>query len=749
MSDKKYTFRSLITQNQIDELSAIYDDYLFAVRQYESMLQKAPVINLAVYQMERLYNDQKPDFPWKIEFLEADEKSEYEDFLQEKIHNNTGHAYISLQHTNPSEDSSQPINYIPPAYMHDTMDMKLPAAVERYTIVYPKEGKIGKTDFFIDGWFKAKYIRQDSKEAPIYESFSDEKIKTEFRILVNLIESARRNKDRLEAKFKGFAYNVFADESIAPFENNILEILSSFAEKTQAICKDIYGQNDRISALKSAERDGFILSADVFVDYSNIRNLMRHQWDTMDELGYFRLEASEKNSVVRAEYLESYRKLCDKTPVQRMKSYVSVLPQLQHIMRQIRPKIFIRDLDESNNKFAAKLKEYSRQSPEDEIVVELNYPLESDKYKSLNKNLHKILPQIQVKDEYKSGDGFEYMEEDYQRRSWFLHAYHSLECKMMAYCMSRGKNLNNKAAWDYFTQRGIISQAESKKWKAYSKLRNILSHNHYTPALRQKLRNIENIYEKDLNSLETKLIKMYPNMRWVKKGVYEYVHQDGLRVVLDINNRQVILNPQAKIIPDLKQKGKIDIPQEKRKKDEKNIETFDNGAEVLLSGNKIIEFKTPEGVKINFEKRRINWSVDVQLLANAENFNVLQTSNYKLFTDKRLHISRFLEKNREQPIRSGDVCIMEYKHRAVVGRDRSLKEFTYKDAQNNLIKSSFGKINDNVFMAFSDGTRIIFQENGLCVVRGDKILSYENRREFIETYGKSSITFTPKSNSGR
>ena len=744
MAEQKNKYQLILSPRQINQLTAIYEDYMYSVRQYERSLQMSSVDLLASFRMEQLYHETKPNFPWRWEFLNRQEKQEFQNMVNDDLSQEYKNSYISLQHTNPIDDNNAPIQAIPDGYNIFVIDKQLPSPVERYIIAYPKDANIGDTEFFIDKLYKATYCQKENADMSVAEFFSNPKNQTELHILINLINQCREQNYQVKDKYQRMVTNLYAAETTVHWENTILELLSSFAEKTQEVCRTLYGS----AALQRAEQDNFIPSANDFRDYVHIRHLMRHQWDTLDELGYFR--TSSKNAEKRTEYMLSYLNLCSGTIIQRQKAYINALHQMQHVIAHIAPERMIREQSESKNQFIKRLKAYRQKHPEEELIVELNYPLESDKYKALHKDLQKVFPQIKITEEFLSNqEAFNRMEEDYSRRSWFLSAYHDLECRMMTYCLTRGEDLKNKDAWDYFRNHDLISPQETLLWHEYTDLRNMLSHNFYSPSLRQKLRSVEEEYIRHQNAVENKLLELAPESKRLGHGVYLMTHQDGLCVTIDYINRKISHSIKCPEMQQIKCKGKIDLTDPKfasRNKKLPATETYPNGLEINSAGDKIVSIKLPNKTGINIEKQRIIWSADAQLHTNADNFNLLQVGNYKLITNKDFRVTSFLESNHGRPIHSGDICLMSGKHRAFIGDLEYLKEFHYKNSDGNLVKAQFKQLDNGTQILLSDGTKISLQGADLAITHKGKVLTYDNRHEFAATYENTPTTQQPTIN---
>ncbi len=735
MTKQIKTYQMLLTPKQKEELTAIYEDYLYMARQYEKLLQQVSVDKLAEFHMSQLYNEKnQPEFPWKWNFLDFQEKKEFKNLENDDTPKNLKHSYISLMHTNPAEDESKAMSFAPEGYAVYTMDKHLPSAVERYLVLYPEDAVIGQTEFLIDGVYKAEYAKKENADQPISEFFEDPKHRSEFRAMINLINKCRKNRYEQEYQRLRQVIHFYAAEVTEPWEHTILEIIGSFAEKLQNVCRNIYKTKD--DAFERAEQDGLISSAANFRDYVNIRHLIRHQWDTMDDLGTF--QTSSKNAKKRSEFVQSYLRLCDKTIVQRQKAYIEVLHQMQQVIGRIIPERIIRAQSESNSKFVARLKEYHRQNPDKDVTLELNYPLLESKFNSLQKIVHKVFPTAQIaENSFDLKKEFNNWEIDYARRSWFLHSYNALECKLMTYCVTRGEDLRSSGAWHYCCDHNLISKEEHSIWHDYKDFRNALSHNYYSPTLRQKLCDMEEQYCQHLNALETKLYEAAPTCKKLRPCVYQMIHKDGLCVTIDYKNRQFLHGMKNTNEFQFKEKGKIELPPEKRvtavKSGPKN-ETYPNGVTYTLSGNQITSFKMPNGTTFVLEKQRIVWAPNVQFHTNAEHFNVLQTANYKLMTDKDSRVTGFFEKNRKQRVRGGDMCLLEYKHRAYIDTIGRLKEFNFKKADGQIVKTMFKQTKTGSSVLFADGTCIAWHGKDVEISHNGKVLNYDTRQEFAASY---------------
>ena len=136
------------------------------------------------------------------------------------------------------------------------------------------------------------------------------------------------------------------------------------------------------------------------------------------------------------------------------------------------------------------------------------------------------------------------------------------------------------------------------------------------------------------------------------------------------------------------------------------------------------------------------------LHTNADSFNVLQTANNKIITDKNFRVTVYWEKNYRRPLGAGDVCMMDYRHRASVDSIGRLREFNFKNDKGEIIKTGFRQAKTGAEMLFADGTRITWQGQSMVLEHSGKKLTYENRQEFAASYISTSGGLPPLNKSG-
>ena len=732
-----------ISSQDIDELKAIYEDYLYMVRQHELVFQRETIDELAFRIVQDLYPECKTPsqfvIPWYTEKLNKEEKQEYEDYVRNNIKGDGRKTYISIQHIRPEENSSNsryPVFTIKP-YHNLSRTLQLPSLIEQYTVSYPNGATVGNTEFYIDGRYKARYMGTKIKDMPISDCINDQKLANEITIMLNIGECFRHNGYKNDKKFERMAVNVYAAELLNTNENNLLEILGIFAEKVRKLCHARYHEEESGNDIKRAQADGFLNLPDNFQDYLNIRNLMRHQWDTLDDLDDFSIEKSQENRRVRAKRIRSYLKFCDKSLYQRMVYGIKVLHQMQQIISSVDSTRLVRDISESNSKFVRRVKAACRQNPDKQIEVEMNYPLDSEKYEALNNILHKskIFPNIKIIDNVTDMNNKFDLMEDYSNRSLFLRNFHDISCYAMGCCQRHGVDKDVRGAWNYLRDISLITPEECQKWQKYTDFRNDLAHRYFDEDLRNQLKNtdVNGAYFQDAVSLAKKMYECSPDVVKVDENVFKYKHIDGKVTTLDYVSHD---RKTAKQQDKTKQKSKANIKPQK--------EPYDSGIEFKIDDGKIIGIKFSNNVYVNILNRSIIFG-RARWYASAKDFNALQAENTTIRTDKELKVTSIFEGNKEVSFNCGDNLFLDEHHNILLGADGQINEFDFKDADDKVIRTKFNHQADKEqsSISFADGTDILFSATDVTIVHNGKVLNFDNRKEFAMTYGTSPTSFRP------
>ncbi|MEE6206857.1 MAG: hypothetical protein VZR95_02240, partial [Alphaproteobacteria bacterium] len=210
MAENAEEIYSSFSPQQIKELTAIYDDYLYITRLHEQLLQQSSLEYLAYDVLEHMY----PENPtWEIEKMTPDETREFADFLENNGADNSDKAYITLQHIKPEENSWKPPVFAIHPYMNRRVNMPLPSQLERYTLTYPQQGNVGDIEFYIDGRYKVRYTDEKIKNTPINEYINSPQMSDELGIMVNMSESFSQNERELnEDKLMRLSLRVYAAE---------------------------------------------------------------------------------------------------------------------------------------------------------------------------------------------------------------------------------------------------------------------------------------------------------------------------------------------------------------------------------------------------------------------------------------------------------------------------------------------------------------------------------------------------------
>lgn len=712
-----------ITTSQVDELLAIYEDYLFIAREHERLLKLCSKEELALGQMEAM-NPGAKDLGWQIVPLTPQEQQEYKDCINNDICNDSKKVFVILDHIKPEENSPFSKFFAIPPQTITSINMMMPSSIERCSFVFNKDEVLGGTEFFIDGLYKAIYTDTKNEDMPIKNFVYDNDTIENLCVIMNVADKFFKNGCVTDDKFEKMSVDVYAEAKIEVNENTILELLGAFAEKLQIICRDIYKPSKKEDELKKAQEDGLIHSYRDFYDYVNIRNLIRHQWDSLDDLVCFNMKQAEENKRTRQRNVKSYLKVFGQSSVQRAKSYIEILHQMQNVIYKIAPNRIIRNPLETNNKFFKRVKEISQQNPEMPLSVELNYALTDYKHEALNKNLNKILPWVNVIDDFSNRLAKQDNIDGYYTRSCFLQNFLTVECMVMRHCNLRGcefedteKHRKNNQAWQYLRNTGILSHEESNKWQKYSALRNLLSHNYFDDKLRIQLQNQFDDFLNDVQKISDKFIEIGPDVRKTGDNIYEFAHIDGLGIELDIKNHKVL--------------RKFRTTQQKETPQEFHFD----GTEIKLFGDKIIGVKFSNGININLKQPHINLFDCVKLYKTDNLLYVLQTDKSKMFIDNNLRVVKYTEKNRNQPFYPGDNLLIDYRHSVLLDSGCRIKEIKIKDIKNNILRTTFGHTKEGgILISLPYEISVVQSSTGTSVMHNGMTLDVNNCQEFIKAY---------------
>lgn len=757
---KKYTSEKYasVHQGKISDLMAIYDDYLYMFREHEQYLWLTSVDELAEAQKNQMYSEGY-HFPWKITKLNEAEKQEFADFTANNIRGSGQRSYVNLQHIKKEENNGKRPVFVIPPYTNTTIGMELPSKIERYTISYPKDVTVGETEFYVDGRYKVVYTGGKEKNKRLADCINDQNLLTEITLMLNIGEAFRHNGYVDDDKFEQMVTEAYADEMLLTNENNMLEMIGSFADKAKDICNDMYEdksnakdkKNSSRKNVRTAQANGFMNLPANFQDYINIRDFMRHQWDTLDELEAYMPKQRSDSKKLRATRLNSYLKFGGKSYFQRMRAYEIVLHQMQQIIAEINPNRIIRNENESYDEFIERVKSAHHRNPGRHLEAEANYMLLHDEYIGLENDIHAISPDIRiVEDVCESDHKFERMfkrMEDYKKRSMFLETFHTIECYALGHCIRHGKNCTEKGdnlttpdVWDYLRETGVITPEECTRWQDYTKLRRQLSHSYFNGYLKSRLYEKKADFFQDLHALEKKLYDIGPYVTKKEEGVYQYTHADGKVVVLDHNNHTILSvtdAPQHQVIH--KESAKIETTE--YQPDRKPYrEVYRNGIEFKIDNEEISGVRLPNDTFINIARQSIDFGDRTRWYANSQYFNALQTPRSTVRTDKELKVTGYFEGSRNFDVQNRHNLLIDNRHRLLLDGNCRIKEFDFMNAADKIVKTEFDHIAEGKDMlSFADGTKVVFSGKDVIVAHGGKVLNYDNRKEFVKTYDGTSM----------
>lgn len=693
----------VLNPRQIGELTAIYDDFLYIVRGHQGVFHTNSAFDLANRQMASMNMNR-----WFFESMEDKESKDFHKFIKYNDIKDATKSYIILKHVKSENDRFFQKRFVVPPYEMSTMNMQMPSALERCSIMYPKDGKLGNTVFYVDGLYKLTVNDDSLKDMPISDLFLNPDVFNELYLMINEAEQLFSSND----VSPDAVFDIYADELVAVNENIILELIGVFAERLIAICRDIYGVSENADATTLAEQEGMIQSADAFKEYMNIRNFMRHQWDTLDEFGYFSAEKASFIKNRRAERVESYLKLCDQSRIERMKSYIAILHQVQYVINQINPDRIIRYDTETNSEFIDRLAAANEINPK--FQVELNLVQDSKRYEALDRRIHKLFPKMRVVDYFGNRPEYQSKIDEYKIRSYYLQTFQSVECMIMRHCQMRGYDMENRDAWKYANEIGLLTGQELARWQDYSGLRNYLSHYHFGKNARLRLQQCIAQYEKDVRALANHMIEFGPDVRCVKRDNYEYTHDDGLNVVLDYDKHTVesrrFLNPPIH-------------------------ERYIGGVEYNMSNREIIDVKLPNGIMVDLNTGTIYFDDKT-----AWNFHTLQTTTSKITTGKRLNLVEYTENDAPVQYHRNESMMVDHRYNLKIDSLYRIQEFKYKNANGKFIRAKFVYDDTGCMVVFPDKTIVYQSGPRIKIYHGDPAqfggttLTRDNRREFARTY---------------
>ena len=676
--------------------------------------------------------------PWKFRYADRDEIDEYKNFVKGAEDVKSKYTYMSLVHTKEENDVALPqVKYYSENYQVNSIDLDLPCPVERYNVAYIPEQKMKDAVLLIDGKFRAVYTGEKYKDETVISALNNRNMQAEFRVLLNICDYFDNNYRYFERKYNekklyGIMGKVLrktiAAETISGFENKILDLMGLYGNKTQEILRGFFPNNTTDDVWKKAEKERLINSAEMMHHYMNIRHLTRHQWDSLEGVGKFTANTDKKSDEVRREYKLSYGLFFDKTMSERIGEYLKTSQQMQAFLKQIYPNFLVREVGESNSKFVERLKEWKKENPDKTAMVCTNYPLSSDKHKSLVSNINKVVPQTQVLDHLETKDlkSFAKTEDMYFLRSWYLSLYNHIETDMMGYCFNRGMETNRNGTWNYF-KKNVLSRHQYDTWCEYRKLRNNLSHNYFSQELRDELTKVsEGNFNKDVFDLSEYIRLNTPTFTKQEDGTFLAVHNDGLQVRIDAECKQ-ILNRKDKDGNDL-------LENNTSNKTTKQGNASEASVKLHWWENEVVDCRLGDGIYIDLKRRKVCFSDGSRICFDRDEHNYFRLGDNKLFMDKTFEVTRFLEKGRYREIGRNENFAATQGHRLRIDNKGRIVEDSITLANSQKLNIKFNYDSDGATVDFPDGTKLNVSKGMFKVSHNGIELNYANRHKFMNSY---------------
>ena len=722
-------YTSQITPKQKKDLLGIYKDYLYFERGMELALQINSSAGLAALFMKNMdWLDDGINLRWSVNFATVSESKNYIKFANGDIENPEQYGYMSLYHTKKEQDAAhKKISKFPKDYTYTSIDLTLPCAIERYAVAFPSEQKFKDANIIVDGVFKITFNEDysDQGDTQLLDILGEHRTEKEFKVMLGLLEYYHRNMYDLEfhhaEDFSQYVSKVIAkilaSEVLSGFENKTLDLIGSYADKTREILHTIYPKSTTKEIWQIAQRDNLISSAENMQHFLNIRNLLRHQWDSLTGSNKFAVGNSNKNDKLREEYLASYHLLLDKPLSERIKGYQKITQQLQPLLMTLYPEFIVRQTGESNSKFVKRIKQWQKENPNKTPLINGNYLLKDDKHASLVNNLKKVLPTAQILDDMTAGDLEKYsnIEDSYFNRTSFLKIYNRLESDTATFCKEQGVLPNRVNVWQYL-KKHILSEEEYQKWTQYRQLRNNLSHNHFDETLREEVNESIKQFADDIIQIYQKIADYQLNQRKAKE-----------KAMLKNTPQTVSKTSKKDFSPN---KARKDYP-----------------VKLIYGENEITECLFDNGIIVDFNRKKVTFQDNTRLYFDAKEFNVFHFENgNKVFTDKTFAVTKFQERGHLQKIRRNETVIVAPRHKITTDKACRIAEDCIITQDNKrLITQINHSNNDGAVLTFADGTKLKATADKLILSHNNITLTYASRHNFKESYvsKNTSPTKTP------
>ncbi len=719
-------YANAIADGQKRRLLAAYRSYVSLARNLESIVSRHQTASLATVQVQELFPDISAGNPWSVGLPKSIAREAYTDFL---INKNApqGQTYCFVSWDKSTPDNTSGIMSVPEGYVMQSESNSLPHRIERYVAAHPKGALLKDTVFIINGNYALTY-QNPQPDATVESVFNDTKAQKGFCCMLDILAQLPEDLYAItEKQLRTAQDEALASALTEPFENMILTSLAVLAEETERIIKKTASRRQSENYFYQAESNGFIPSASRFQDYINIRHLMHHQWDTLDNLGRYTFYNTEKNVSLRNRFLDSYSRLCDKPLSGRVKAYINAAADFIPLAAGLNPNFFVRGAGESNNKFLTRIKEYHRQNPDSQLLVETGYANADDKKKALVKNIQKVLPSAEIID-VKEMDIDHFMEriKNHLIQKKFLDVFAQIEYGLCQRSLFRGKTQTALKCWQDAGTDGLLTPAEVTLWANYKKLRNELSHKVVDETLNNELQQNFSPFLYAAITLEEKIKAQSPKVYLVEGNIFCAVHADGLEVEVDFAEKRVL-----KVSDSSANRRRVKAAGNKMQRT--YSEEYPNGLSITIAGTNIIACRLTDGTQIDFKSRKITYPDKSRFYFNSADHYSLTAGNAKILTDNRFMVINYIRNGKSVTIGKNETILLPNGHNLQIGADGSLKEETKRDNNSRKTIVSYNKDNRPA-LGFADGTLLTLAPNNASLSHNGIKLTYLTRKEFAESY---------------
>lgn len=720
-------YRSSVSPARRNSLLLIYQEYISLVKYLDKLNEQVSSSKLAQIGAKKIYGTEKS--PWQVSLAVEKDQLDYKNFINNQAIDSDNHnCYVSLNLTTPSNlKTGKSIISAPEDYEINQQENNLPHRIERYTTAAKKDEILADVKFIIEGKYVIKYEGEGSSSA-LHEMLNDEGFKNKLNCILDCLTRYPENADELpQKKDKEIKTEVMVSAIVSPIENTILDMLSLMADETHKIIKSILGKRKGNRFLAQAEKEGLINSASTLQDYLNIRHLIHHQWDTLDNIGKFNENELLKKEGVRQQYLNSYCSLCNKSFNERIKAYTKAAKEFITLIQILNPQLFIQKENENIETFLQRIVKEYQQLSEQQIYVQTNKETSANK-KYLVKKLKEVYPTKKIIDITGTECSFDELEtllRNCTKRRLFSELYQTIEYKAGLYCLLAGKNYTTNYVWDYMRRKHFLSPEDVDKWVEYKKLRNELSHQYLNEEINKKMYNIFPEFIENTMQLEKKIDASMPIVVLIENDIYEARHKNGKIVRIDFGQKKVLsVNNEVQYQPH------NNTPSAHRLK--LHTEEYDNKTSITTTDTQVISCELKNGMGINFDQKKLEYSDGTKICINNDRIYII-AKHEKIITNNNFEVKKYIVGNREINLHRNENCNFNQTHQITIKNHKITGEQWVKTDGTRLnIRYSADK--GKALLELPDKTLIVFENNRIRVYHDNIELTYSTRREFAKTY---------------